>query len=158
MFKHPIRFIFVFLLSLSIFNVAPRFSFAQTSEEVEERIQEDVMERYPDLEEFNLENQLIRVIVDFELRDTSYVLNYSSKGKWQSTLYSIDVDDLPEEVKDGYDKSKYAVGWEITAAEVYEKSSSRELQYRLTVSKNQLQKKYLYFNHKGRLLKDVLTL
>lgn len=152
MFKNAIGALLVFLITGLAFGAG-----AQSSEEVENRIKDDVMERYPGIEEFTLQNQLVRVVAEFELNDTSYTSVYSSKGKWQSTVYGIDPSDLPEEVTDGYDKSKYAVDWEITAAEIYD-TPAKGVQYRLTVEKNQFQKKYLYFNENGRLLKDALTL
>ncbi|HEY9561109.1 MAG TPA: hypothetical protein VIR29_10030 [Anseongella sp.] len=152
MFKNTIRTSFIFLLSLFALSAA-----AQTSEEVEERVKKDVMERYPDIEEYTLQNQLVRVLAEFKRNDTSYTMTYSSKGKWQHTIYEIDPADVPAEVMDGYDKSKYTEDWEITTAEVYD-TPAKGLQYRLTVSKNQFQKKYLYFNEKGRLLREALTL
>lgn len=152
MFKNTIRTLFIFL-----FSAISLIAAAQSSEEVEERVKDDVMERYPGVEEFSLQNQLVRVVAEFELSDTSYTMVYSSKGKWQHTIYGIDPADVPAAVMDGYDKSKYAVDWEITGAEVYD-TPAKGLQYRLTVSKNQFQKKYLYFNEKGRLLREALTL
>lgn len=152
MFKNAIRTLLIFLLSGLSFAVS-----AQSSEEVEASVKEDIMERYPGIEEFTLQNQLVRVVAEFELNDTSYTSVYSSKGKWQHTVYGIDPADLPQEVMDGFDKSKYAVDWEITAAEVYD-TPAKGLQYRVTVEKNQFQKKYLYFNEKGRLVREALTL
>lgn len=152
MFKNAIKTLLVLVITGISFQAA-----AQSSEEVEARVKEDVMERYPGIEEFTIQNQLVRVMVEFELNDTSYTSMYSSKGKWQHTIYAIDPDDLPQEVKDGLDKSKYVEGWEVTAAEIYD-TPAKGVQYRLTVEKNQFQKKYLYFNEKGRLLRDALTL
>ena len=152
MFKNTIRSLFILLFAGLSLNVS-----AQSSDEVEASVKEDIMERYPGIEEFTLQNQLVRVIAEFELRDTSYSMVYSSKGKWQHTIYAIDPDDLPEEVMNGFDKSKYAVDWEITTAEVYD-TPAKGVQYRVTVEKNQFQKKYLYFNEKGRLVRDALTL
>ncbi|QEC51623.1 putative PepSY-like beta-lactamase-inhibitor [Anseongella ginsenosidimutans] len=152
MFKNTIRTLLIFLFAGLSFSVS-----AQSSEEVEASVKEDIMERYPGLGEFTLQNQLVRVVAEFELNDTSYTSVYSSKGKWQHTIYGIDPADLPAEVTDGFEKSKYAVDWEITAAEVYD-TPSKGVQYRITVEKNQFQKKYLYFNEKGRLIRDALTL
>src|SRR3546814_6562610 len=90
MFKNTIRTSFIFLLSLFALSAA-----AQTSEEVEERVKKDVMERYPDIEEYTLQNQLVRVLAEFKRNDTSYTMTYSSKGKWQHTIYEIDPADVP---------------------------------------------------------------
>lgn len=152
MFKNAIKSLIIILVTGMTFTVS-----AQSSEQVEARVQADVMERYPGIEEFTLQNQLVRVLVEFELNDTSYTSMYSSKGKWQHTIYGIDPEDLPQEVKDGLDKSKYAVDWDVVAAEVYD-TPAKGVQYRVTVEKNQFQKKYLYFNEKGRLVRDALTL
>lgn len=152
MFKQTLKTLLIFTFGALSFTAA-----AQSSEELEAKVKDDVMERYPEIEEFSLQNQLVRVVAEFDLNDTAYTMVYSSKGKWQHTIYGIAPEDVPSEVMDGFDKSKYALDWEITAAEVYD-TPAKGLQYRLTVSKNQFQKKYLYFNDKGRLLRDALTI
>lgn len=152
MFKSTIRTLLIFMLGTLSLTAA-----GQSSEEVEAKVKDDVMERYPGIEEFSLQNQLVRVVAEFELNDTSYTMVYSSKGKWQHTIYGIAPEDVPAEVMEGFDKSKFAADWDITAAEVYD-TPAKGLQYRITVSKNQFQKKYLYFSESGRLLKEALTI
>lgn len=152
MFKYAIRTLFIFVLGVCSLTAA-----GQSSEEVEAKVKEDVIERFPGVEEFSIQNQLVRVVAEFDLNDTSYTAIYSSRGKWQTTIYAISREDLPAEVLDGFDKSKYAADWDIDGTEVYD-TPAKGLQYRITVSKNQFQKKYLYFNEKGRLLREALTL
>ena len=63
---------------------------------------------------------------------------------------------LPQEVKDGFDKSKYA-DREVEDVIVLYLPGGIE-QYRLKAKKSGVEKKYVYFNPKGRLLREAVTL
>ena len=62
----------------------------------------------------------------------------------QSRLHS-----LPEDVQEGFDKSKYT-DWDTIEVMKMERFS-KPLQYRILVKKNGLEKKYLYYNCNAKL-------
>ena len=96
------------------------------------------------------------VDVHFELDGEKMIATYTNKGLWKETQKELSFDRLPEEVKDGFEKSKYA-DREIEDVIVLYLPGGTE-QYRLKARKNDVEKKYLYFNPKGRLLRESLTL
>ena len=81
---------------------------------------------------------------------------YTNKGLWKGTEKDWDFEKLAEEVKDGFEKSKFA-DWEVSETAVLYLPGGSE-QYRLRVRKNDVQKKYLFFNKSGRLLREAITL
>ena len=90
------------------------------------------------------------------MNNLQYEARFNSKGAWQSTERPISEDELPDGVKDGIGKSKYAE-WPVKSVVRIELPGDK-IQYRLLVSKSDLQKKYLLFNEMGQLLKDSITL
>lgn len=91
----------------------------------------------------------------FSGADTMKV-NFSSKGVWLKTEKRYKYSNLPAEVKVGFDKSKYAAYGIKEAMEINDKDKG--IQYRITVRKGELSKRYLYFNKAGQLLSDTVTL
>ncbi len=85
-----------------------------------------------------------------------YIAQFSNKGEWENTEEAIDESDLPEEVKAGFDKSRYT-DWNIGQVTKIELPGD-ELQYRIEVAKGDIKKRNLYFNSEGRMLKDKITL
>ena len=63
---------------------------------------------------------------------------------------------LPDDVKDGLEKSRYA-DWDIEDLILLYLPGGIE-QYRIKAKKSDVKKKYLYFNPKGRLLRESVTL
>jgi len=84
------------------------------------------------------------------------IASYSNKGVWKETQKAWDFEKLPAEVKDGFDKSKYA-DREVKETVVIYLPGGGE-QYRILARKNDIEKKYLFFNPKGRLLRTSVTL
>ncbi len=93
---------------------------------------------------------------NFEMRDEDYLAKFNSKGEWQETEKNIEQDKLPTEVKDGFSKSKFS-DWEVKEVSSIEKKDN-SIQYRILVKKSDIEKKYLFFNTSGKLLKDSITI
>lgn len=93
---------------------------------------------------------------NFEIDGDHGEAKYGGKGEWKETTIERKFASLPAEVRDGFAKSKFP-DWHIRdCKEIREKG--KETLYRLYVSKSDLQKKYLYFNGTGQLVKDAITL
>ena len=82
--------------------------------------------------------------------------SFNGKGEWQSTEEELDESELPAAVKEGFSKSRFT---ERKLSEIVKiEKKEAEVQYRLLVKKNDVEKKYLYFNKEGKLLKEAVTL
>lgn len=113
--------------------------------------------QYPDASKVQYEDNLINVQVHFVSDSGKMTAKYNGDGEWKETEREFTYDDLPADVKTGFDKSKYAVEWKVKeTAIIY--LPNNEIRYRVKVEKNDLQKKYLFFDKGGRLIKDSLTI
>jgi hypothetical protein len=117
------------------------FAFSQIRE-IPKAVEETFANQYKGASNIEFKDQLTSVDVHFDLDGERMIASYSNKGLWKETQKEMEFEMLPADVKDGYEKSKFA---------------GRE-QYRLKAKKNDVEKKYLYFNPKGRLLRETVTL
>lgn len=139
----------VFLLSFSL-NAQLR--------EIPKIVEETFSNQYRGASEIEYKDQLTEVVVYFTLDGERMLATYTNKGRWKGSEKEWDFDKLTDEVKDGFDKSKFGgEEWEVVETSVIYLPGGME-QYRVKVKKNDLQKKYLYFNSKGRLLRESITI
>lgn len=124
--------------------------------EIPKAVEETFANQYKGASDIDFKDQLVRVDVYFILDGESMIASYTNKGLWKETQKEWSFVKLPEEVKNGFDKSKYA-DREIEDVIVLYLPGGLE-QYRLKAKKNGVEKKYLYFNTKGRLLRESVTL
>jgi hypothetical protein len=140
------------MVSLMMFSGV---SFSQLRE-IPKSVEETFSNQYKGATDIDYKDQLVRVDVHFELDGEKMVASYTNKGLWKETVKEWSFVQLPEEVKTGFDKSKYADREIEDVAVIYLPGGSE--QYRLKAKKNGVEKKYLYFNPKGRLLRESVTL
>jgi len=113
--------------------------------------------KYPDAKNVEWKDNMTNFSARFISKDsTKCKATYYSKGEWQSTEETLDAAALPAPVKDGLAKSKYA-DREITEVLKIEKKEGGT-QYRLLAKKSGVEKKYLYFNEEGKLMKEAMTI
>jgi hypothetical protein len=126
--------------------------------DIPKEVQQTFERQYPMATQVEFKDQLVRIDVQFILDSNRYVAMYSNKGVWKETDKEWSFDQLPEDVQSGFEKSKYADDeWDVKETVVVYLPGGGE-QYRIKVEKNELQKKYLFFNKKGRLIRDSITL
>lgn len=113
--------------------------------------------QYPGAYDVAYKDNLLNVQVSFVLDSSKMTAKYNSDGEWKETDKAFTYDDLPAEVKDGFQKSKYSSDWKATET-VLVYLPHNEIHYRLKVEKNDIQKKYLFFDKNGKLLRDALTM
>jgi len=130
-------------------------SFSQLRE-IPQAVRETFANQYPKAENTDFKDFLAKVEVNFEMNGEQLVATYTNKGDWRGTEKDYRFDELEERIKDGFQKSKFAE-WDITETKVLYLPGGSE-QYRIRVRKSDVQKKYLYFNTKGRLLREAVTL
>jgi hypothetical protein len=113
-------------------------------------------ERYPHAERVEWKDVISSFEAQFVLNNYEMCAHFNSNGDWLHSERKMKYEELPEMVKDGFEKSKYT-DWEMVS--VYEINKNMEsLQYRILVKKSGVQKKYLYFDQNGKLNKESLTL
>jgi hypothetical protein len=117
---------------------------------------ETLKEKYPGAENVQWKDQITHFTAKFELKSKDYEAHFDNDGNWKESLVKIDESELPAEVKDGLEKSKYA-DWTIDKVEKLQAADDNE-QYRLQVKSGDIKKKILYFNPDGKLAKDHITL
>jgi Putative beta-lactamase-inhibitor-like, PepSY-like len=140
---------------LSLLLLLSTFSFSQVTK-VPQVAKDNFARQYPEAHEISWDNDVINVNVRFELNGERMNAEYSNKGIWKKTEKDWDYDKLPDEVRDGFDKSKYADREVVETVIVYLPGDVQ--QYRLKVEKNDVQKKYLFFDEDGRLIREAITL
>lgn len=92
----------------------------------------------------------------FNLNNHHQQATFDNKGEWKRSEVTLAATEIPAAVTDGIVKSKYN-DWEDRTYVLVTESNGKEL-YRVLVKKNDFQKKYLYFNREGQLVKDSITL
>lgn len=143
---------FTLLIIVSFFSyVAP----AQVTK-IPPMAKENFTQQYPEASNAEWQNEIVGVNVQFESGGKSMNAFYNNKGIWKYTLQDAEYDQLPAAVIDGFNKSKY-VERGVTETKIIFYPGA-VTQYRIKAEKNDVERKYLYFNDKGRLLRDALTL
>ena len=147
-----IRRFFSLLLLIFLLNSV---SFAQIRE-VPESVKEAFSTQYPNVDSVKYEDNIVSVQVHFTQNGERMKASYTNKGRWKETEKVWSFEQLPAEVKDGFSKSKYA-DWEVSETKIVYRPGGIE-RYRVKVGKNDLQKKYLFFNKTGRLMEELITI
>ncbi len=111
-------------------------------------------EKYPDADNVEWKDNLTNFEADFTLNDESWSVQFNSKGEWRESDKHMDFDDLPAEIKDGFQKSKYA-DWQPGNSKFIQQKD-KDVVYKVYAEKSNIfQKVYLYFNEKGQLIKEA---
>lgn len=147
--------VYSLLLALALIVTTVATSFAQVRK-IPSEVTEAFKQKYPTATNVEWRDKLSNFSAVFESESMQYEARFNTKGEWQLTENEIEESDLPEAVKDGYDKSKYA-DWEIGKVHKIELSDG-SVQYRVEAVKSDVRKKNLYFNSDGRLIKDRITI
>jgi hypothetical protein len=147
------------LLILSFFfafiTASATSSFAQFRK-IPAEVTDALKEKYPDATGVSWKDKVTVFAASFEMDNEKYEVRFTDKGEWKSTEKEINENDLPGDVKDGWEKSKYA-DWDLKVIYSIELPDN-VMQYRLQVAKSDIQKKNLLFNSDGKLLRDNITL
>lgn len=112
--------------------------------------------RYPHATHVEWKDKLQYFEATFKLNNSTITADFSSKGEWEGSERELNFEQLPDEVKDGFLKSKYSDRQKNAVYELQE--LGKPLQYRINVQKSGIQKKNLYFDVNGKLLKEAMTL
>jgi hypothetical protein len=113
--------------------------------------------KFPEAEKVEWKDKLTYFQAQFAIGEDQMSADFSNEGEWQQTEKKISFEELPEEVKDGLNKSKYA-DWTPGSVTLIEKDEDIR-QYKIYVEKSSLiQKKFLFFTPEGRLEREVQSI
>jgi hypothetical protein len=149
-----VKFLSLFFLSAAMMLMACS-SFAQLRK-IPAEVTEALKAKYPEASNVTWKDKLSVFAAAFVINGEKMEARFNSKGEWQSTEIEIADNDLPEEVRDGLNKSKYSE-WEVKSV-VHIDLPDDKVEFRIQVAKSDVQKKNLLFNSEGQLLKDNITL
>lgn len=119
-------------------------------------VTEAFKDKYPHASNVEWKDKLSGFVAVFDQQGNHYEARFNNKAVWQYTEQKVEEGTIPDPVKDGYAKSKWA-DWKLEGSTRIDLPGDK-VQYRLFVVKSDLQKKNLTFNSEGRLLKDNSTL
>ena len=113
--------------------------------------------KYPDATNVSWKDKITVFQASFVNDGQEMKADFSSNNGWQETAVRKSFEQLPEDVLDGFEKSKYN---EWTHGEYFFEilKNDNSVQYRIYVEKNAIQKKFLFFNTKGQLERESLTM
>lgn len=141
------------LLAALFFIVANSYSQVTS---IPEQAKENFFKQYPDAKNVQWENDVVNVNARFEQDSNKMNAEYNNKGIWKRTLKDWSYDKLIGEVKDGFTKSKYAAMQVLDVKVLY--LPGYVIQYRVRVSKNSVENKFLFFNTEGRLVRTSVAI
>lgn len=142
-------------LALAALLMAAQATTAQITS-VPQTAKDNFEKQYPGATNVDWDNDLVHVNVNFMYNGEEMNAEYNNKGIWRNTSKATTYDSLPEPVKDGFSKSKYADRTVSDTKIIY--LPGDVIQYRIKAEKNDVEKKYLYFDEKGKLVRDVITI
>lgn len=143
------------LVMLVIVLVNPVKGYSQVTT-IPDLAKEHFFKQYPDAKNVQWVNDIVNVNARFEQDSNKMNAEYNNKGTWKRTLKDWTYEKLTDDVKEGFKKSKYA-DREVTDVKVLY-LPGYVIQYRLKVEKSEIEKKYLFFNTQGRLVRSSTTL
>ena len=147
------------LIRLLVFMSAISLSSADLQAQVTtvpEQAKQNFFKQYPDAKNIEWQNDVVHVNVRFEQDSNKLYAEYNNKGIWEWTMKDYSFEQLPSDVKEGLSKSKYA-GREVLETKVVY-LPGYVIQYRLKVEKTEFEKKYVFFNGEGRLVRATVAL
>ena len=145
-------------LSLITFSVAILAAFTTQAQirDVPSAVKDAFTQQYSAADSVVYDDKLVYVLVHFNRHDSVSTARYTSKGIWQWTETEVPFTSIPEDVQDGFNKSKY-LGWQVDHSYLVD-LPGKLTRYKLQVEKNTVQKRNLYFNTRGRMISDNITM
>gem|GEM_PF-283008 len=142
------------ILLTGLFLLSPD-SYSQVTS-IPEQAKENFFKQYPDAKNVQWENDVVNVNARFEQDSNKLNAEYNNKGIWKRTFKDWSYDKLGSDVKDGFTKSKYSAMQVLDVKVLY--LPGYVIQYRVKVSKNNVENKFLFFNTEGRLVRTSVAI
>lgn len=107
--------------------------------------------QYPYASNIKVNKKNRYILVDFIMKNESYHAVYE-KAVWKYTLMDYGYERLPAKVKKHFKKTQYAAKEVLETDVIYMPNGYEE--YRLRFKNDTLHNRYIYFNEKGRLIRQ----
>lgn len=146
------KYKWILSLALSIVMFSANAQFRKIPAEVTDSFKT----RFNDATKVSWRDNIISFQASFKKGNDNVKASFTSKGEWLKTEKNFTFENSPEELKDGFKKSKYT-DWTVKEVVLVEEKD-KQPQYRILVRKSDLQKKNLYFSQSGQLLEEAITL
>ncbi|MFT4155008.1 PepSY-like domain-containing protein [Parafilimonas sp.] len=110
-------------------------------------------EKYPDAQNVVWKDNLTGFEASFTLDEEAWTATFNNSGAWKESEKKIEFEDLPDDVQDAFDNSKYG-DWKTGSVSLIERD--KKTRYKIYAEKNSIvQKVLLYFSEKGRIVKEA---
>lgn len=139
------------LLMFTIICIASLATSAQVRN-IPATVTEAFKQSFPSATNVSWKDKLTNFEARFKMDNRNYTASFNKDGELKRTEKTLSFDELPAGVKTGFEKSKYATWKKGSVTEVEEHDDG--LRYRIFVEKNKVQKKFIYFNSEGQLVKE----
>jgi hypothetical protein len=137
---------------LLLLSVCTGFFLAKAQiRDVPAAVTEAFKQKFPSATDVSWKDHLANFEASFKMESHDYKANFNGDGQWKRTEKMISFEELPGSVKTSFNDSKYS-GWKKgSVAEVDDHDDG--FRYRVFVQKNAVQKKFIYFDRDGKLVK-----
>ena len=143
------------LLFLSVIVLMTITSYSQLKK-VPTAVQETFSQQYPEAEVVDQDRDLFSSNIKFVLDSRRMSSKYSNKGVWKYTEEKTSFEAIPVTVKSGFQKCKFK---ELTIQEVdIMHYPDESIQYRIKAGNNAVEKKFLFFDENGKLVRQGITI
>ena len=140
----------LFLLTFTLYSTQAQIR------KIPSEVTDAFAERYPHAQKVSWKDNITNFEAKFILNGYEMSADFNSKGEWQNSEKQIKFEELPSSVQDGFSKSKYSDWENVSIAEI--EKNGEQLQYRIYVKKSAIEKKYLFFDVSGKLLRDAIKI
>jgi hypothetical protein len=143
------------ILFLSVIVLLTITSYSQLKK-VPVAVRESFSQQYPEAEVIAWDGALFNSSIRFMLDKKHMNSRYSNKGVWKYTEEKTSFEAVPEAVKSSFQCGKFK---ELAIQEVdimYYPDAS--IQYRIKAGNNAVEKKFLYYDEEGKLVKQGITI
>jgi hypothetical protein len=138
-----------------IFSIVILFTVASVNAQfrkIPAEVTDSFKARYATASGVSWKDKLTSFQADFKIDNKEMKSTFSAKGDWIKTETKYSLEKVPLEVKDGFKKSKYA---SLPVQDVLKIEGKDQLtQYKVTVKKNDFNKRYLVFSSEGQMISD----
>jgi hypothetical protein len=148
------KILFLFLLSVECISLNEQ-GFGQTNT-APLTVVNNFASMFPNAKNIEWRNKVSDYQVFFVTDNSKCEAKFSPGGQWISTEKQIKNDSIPVPIKDSIQSGKYA-DWNIQSIYILN-FPDRPDQYHIIVTKNDMPNKILYFNKKGQMLRENLSL
>src|SRR3954470_10284069 len=140
------KWMFSFVLLIAMYSANAQFR------KIPAEVTDSFKVKYENASGVSWKDKITSFQAEFKQGDREMRSTFSSTGEWLKTETKHSFESLPDEVKDGFKKSKFADLTVVDVLQVEEKE--KETQYRVVVKKNDIAKRSLVFSKTGQLISD----